>query len=106
MNFEDAEVRAKAMIKKLGPTWVLNLNNAEGWNCSVKNGPCTVTFSVNSQQYQAMIKLGPTFTAYSNDPTIAMDMVVAKFDVYLQRLTADREKIGRIIAGTYPDKPF
>jgi hypothetical protein len=106
MKFEEAENQASAMIRTLGAGWVMDLKDTHGWRCQVKNGPVTVTFNENSSDYQAFIQVGPTFSAYSTGPITALDVAVGKLDIYLNRITAEREAIAKIVAGTYADKPF
>jgi hypothetical protein len=99
MKFEEAENHASSMIRTLGAGWVMDLKDALGWRCQVKNGPCTVTFNENSRDYQAFIQVGPTFNAYSTGPVTALDVAVGKLDIYLNRITAEREAIAKIVAG-------
>lgn len=103
MKFEEAENKASAMIKTLGSGWVMDLKDTHGWRCQVKNGPCTVTFNENQVNYQAVINVGPTFTGYSTESVLALDIAAGKLDIYLNRITAERNAVGKIIDGTYPD---
>lgn len=98
MNFEEAEERARYMISVLGKTWVMDLKDTHGWRCQVKNGPCTVTFSENSRDYQAFIQVGPSFNAYSTSPATSMCLAMAKVDSYIDRLEREREAIEKIFA--------
>ena len=97
MNFEEAEERARYMISVLGKTWVMDLHEVQGWKCSVKNGPCSVTFNENSREYQAFIQLGPTFNSYSASPTTALGLSLSKVDIYLARVNRERGAIGAIV---------
>lgn len=106
MKFEEAEERARAMIAALGTTWVMDLKDMHGWQASVKNGPCTVTFNENSRDYQALIQIGPGFSAYSTGPVTALDLAVGKLDVYLKRINGEREAVAKIMAVAYPEKPW
>lgn len=99
MKFEEAKERADYMIEALGLSWSADLKDTHGWRCSVKNGPCTVTFNENSRDYQALIQLGPTFTAYSTGPVTALQLCVDKFDIYLNRINAERRAIDNVLMG-------
>ncbi len=103
MKYEEAEERARYMISVLGKTWVMDLKDTHGWRCQVKNGPCTVTFNENQVNYQAVINVGPTFTGYSAESVLALDIAAGKLDIYLNRITAERDAVVKIIDGTYPD---
>lgn len=104
MKFEEAENQASAMIKALGPTWVMDLHETHGWRCQVKNGPCTVTFNENSRDYQAFIQIGPTFNAYSASPANALGLALGKMDTYLDRLSRERLAIEAIVDGIVKGK--
>ena len=106
MKFEEAENQASAMIKALGPTWVMDLHDTHGWRCQVKNGPCTVTFNENSRDYQAFIQIGPSFSAYSTRPITALDVAMGKLDTYLNRITAEREAVAKIVIANFGKEPF
>jgi hypothetical protein len=99
MTFEEAKERADYMIEALGLSWTADLKDTHGWRCSVKNGPCIVTFNENSRDYQALIQLGPTFSAYSTGPVTALQLAVDKFDTYLNRINAERRAIDNVLMG-------
>lgn len=104
MKFEEAENQASVMIKALGPGWVMDLHDTHGWRCSVKNGPCSVTFNENSRDYQAFIQVGPSFNSYSTGPVTAMRLVADKLEAYINRITADGDAIARIVDGIHKEK--
>lgn len=105
MKFEDAENQASAMINALGPGWVMDLHDTHGWRCQVKNGPCVVTYNENGVDYSAFIKIGPGFSGYSALPVMALDVAAGRMDTYLNRITAEREAVAKIIAGTFHNVP-
>lgn len=106
MKFEEAEERARYMISVLGKTWVMDLKDTHGWRCQVKNGPCSVTFNENSRDYQAFIQIGPSFSAYSTRPITALDVAMGKLDTYLNRITAEREAVAKIVIANFGKEPF
>lgn len=101
MKFEDAQKKADEMIAALGSGWVADLKDTHGWRCSVKNGPCTVSFSENQQQYEAHVRLGAVFSGYSAEPLFALDVAVGKVSDYFKRITCEHATIVDIVAGTY-----
>lgn len=106
MKFEEAENKASAMIKTLGSGWVMDLKDTHGWRCQVKNGPCTVTYNENSVDYNAFINIGPGFSGYAVLPVMALDVAAGRMDTYLNRITAEREAVAKIVIANFGKEPF
>lgn len=75
----------------------MDLKDTHGWRCSVRNGPCSVSFNENSQSYEAHVRLvGTTFSAYGGDPVRAFELAVGGMTTYFNRLSAERDAILQI----------
>lgn len=98
MNIEDAQQKAAEMIAALGAGWVADLKDTHGWRCAVKNGPCWVTFSENSQRYDAFIAMGINYSASSAFPRIALAAAAEKMNTHFARISGERDAILAIIS--------
>lgn len=100
MNIEDAQKKADEMIAALGEGWVASVKENHGWYCTVSNGACGVTFSENSQRYDARINAGIAFNASSAFPRIALASAAQKMNAHFARISGERDAILAIVSAT------
>lgn len=100
MKIEDAQKKAAEMIAALGAGWVADLKDTHGWRCVVKNGHCSVSFSENSQRFEAYVYVGIMFNASSAFPRVALNAAADKMNAHFARISGERDAILAIVSAT------